>query len=78
MGVCGMKYRNLSIGNFWGIRLLDGMLYLFDGVWGNFVYIVVFLKGVYVINVLNCWILKNWNRLVCFFLSIFMILVIDK
>lgn len=53
MGVCGMKYRNLSIGNFWGIRLLDGMLYLFDGVWGNFVYIVVFLKGVYVINDLN-------------------------
>lgn len=52
-GACGMKYRNPSTGNFRGIRLSDGMLHPPDGVWGNFVYIVVFPKGVYVINVLN-------------------------
>ena len=45
-GACGMKYRNPATGNFRGIRLSEGRLHPPDGVWGHYIYIVVFPKGI--------------------------------
>ena len=47
---CGLKYRNPQTGNFRGIRLSDNKLHPPDNSWKNYVYLVVFPKGMYYCN----------------------------
>jgi len=44
-GACGLKYRNPETNAWRGIRLVDGLLYPPDSVWGNYTYVAVYPKG---------------------------------
>lgn len=44
-GACGLKFRNPDTGALRGIRLADGKLHPPDGLWGGYVYVAVFPKG---------------------------------
>lgn len=51
-GSCGLKYRNPDSGTMRGIRLSDGRLYPPDNDWGKQVFVSVFPKGMFSLQLL--------------------------